>query len=372
MVDWPDSRSLRSDGVVVQNSLRKLECADCGLVRSGDPVSEVEIRNLYATDYSVGVMPEHLFYTDRGPVSRSRMICDWIVEHVGEARLRATRSCLEIGAGSGRLLQELSRRGVDLDLQGVEPGSGASAASARGLVVHQGGIEAAPAGPFDGAYSVAVIEHVASPTAFLREARSRLRDGGWLCLVQPTQDVPSYDLFFVDHLSHFGSAHLSAYAEKAGFRQLTAVVGHPWMPNFSLHVWEAVATPREWTWSGQPHLTRCRDTARRLALDASRLDDVLTELERAGRGVAVFGTNEVYSLARAYTSLTRRPLVCALDDAPERVAGAAIGLPVVRPEEAPALGVDDVVLTMNAVYYALARARLDRLGLVARPFLTPL
>lgn len=364
-------RSLRSDGVVLQKPLGKIECVDCGLVRAAEPAAEAELRALYENDYSGGAKLEHVFYTNRGPQPRSALICDWIVEHVTEARLRATRSCLEVGAGAGHLLEELAGRGFGPELQGVEPGPGAAAASARGLAVRQGGIEAAPAGPFDAAYSVAVIEHVASPTTFLREVRSRLCDGGWLCLVQPTLDVPSYDLFFADHLSHFGAPHLRAYAEKTGFREIASVLGHPWMPNFSLHVWEAVPGPVDgWVWRGEPHITRCRDTAERLEEDVSRLDRLLTELEWADRGIAVFGTHEVYALARAYTSLPRRPLACALDDRPGRVDATAIGLPVVRPEEAPSLGVDDVILTMNTVYYEIARDRIDRLGLATHPFLT--
>jgi hypothetical protein len=38
---------------------------------------------------------------------------------------------------------------------------------------------------------------------------------------------------------------------------------------------------------------------------------------------------------------------------------------VVTPEECPRLGVQDVVLAMNTLYYPLAQARLARLGLIS-------
>jgi hypothetical protein len=43
---------------------------------------------------------------------------------------------------------------------------------------------------------------------------------------------------------------------------------------------------------------------------------------------------------------------------------------VVVPEEGPALGVQDVFLTMNRIYYDQARRRLERLGVCVHPVLS--
>lgn len=370
VVDWSHPRALRSDGEIVPVPLRKLECLVCGLVRGGTPASSGDLAGLYEDEYTVGEQPEHVFYTRRGPLPRSRAFADWIVAAVGDERLGATGRCLEVGAGSGRLLEELARRLPQAVFEGVEPGRGAAAARKRGFAVHSGDLDAAPRGPFDGAYSIAVIEHVPSPTTFLRQLRARVRTGGWVCLAQPTQDVPSYDVLFVDHLSHLGSAHVAAYAEKTGFREVARIVQHPWMPNFALHVLEAESASPQFDWPGAPLRTAAAESARRVADDVRRLDRLLSELHGEGRKVALFGTREVYSLARAYASLDEWTLVCALDDDPDTVDPARVGLKVVRPEEAPRHDVTDVILTMNAVYYEQATERLNALGLRCHPFLS--
>jgi hypothetical protein len=211
------------------------------------------------------------------------------------------------------------------------------------------------------AYSVAVIEHVPSPSAFLKAIRGRLRDAGTLVLVQPTQDVPSYDVFFVDHLHHFGTAHVERLARMAGFRQVSCEVGHPLMPNFSLHVFEA-SDPDAGAASEGFRATTCEQTVREIIARMELLDGKLARYGAEGRRVAVFGLNEVYWLARAYSRLGTFPIACGFDDTPDKPEYARLGFPVVRPEDGVSEGIDTVVLAMNTMYYPIALPRLERLG----------
>jgi len=88
------------------------------------------------------------------------------------------------------------------------------------------------------------------------------------------------------------------------------------------------------------------------------------------RRVAVFGLNEVYSLACAYSNLANFPVVCGLDDDPAKPEYAALDFPVLKPVDCLALRVQDVLLTMNKVYYDYARRRLEQLGLETHPVLS--
>jgi SAM-dependent methyltransferase len=241
-----------------------------------------------------------------------------LVAFGGETRFRRARGGIEVGAGSGHVLAALRERFPGVHLSGVEPGASAVAhAGARGLPVGPGTPDDLPAAAFDLAWSVAVVEHVASPLAFLRAIRRALVPGGFLVLCQPTQDVPSMDVFFTDHLHHFGSAHLRAYALATGFVERGFRIGHEWMPNFSIHLWEAVEDPLPAEpWPGPPAPTTCAETVTRILADLRRLDALLADRAARGRRVAVFGLNEVYALARAYSSLDRFPLVCGLVDGP--------------------------------------------------------
>lgn len=363
LLDLPTGRAMRSDRHVIKHDLRKVACKRCGLVRSGSSFDSLE--EMYRQDYTLSVQTgEHYFYTDRGPLSRSALLCDWLADSAGSRWWRASR-CLEVGAGCGMLLEQLSSRFDDKSFAGIELSKTAAAvAQSRGLPVKEGGLDELCGLQYDLIYAVAVIEHVPSPAEFLRALRNLLVPGGVLLLCQPTQDVPSYDLFFADHLHHFGTEHLSGYAQKCGFCELELCVGHEWMPNFSLHVWQVVGEPETLRWEGRPGYTTCSTTAHEVLASVSRLNDKLEEVARTGQPVAVFGLNEVYCLFRAYSRLGELPIVCGMDDAPEKEEYKQLGFPVVRPEDSIRFRINDVLLTMNKIYYPEASRRLERLGLV--------
>lgn len=93
---------------------------------------------------------------------------------------------LEIGCGSGHQLEFLQRLGWQVE--GLDPDPAAvSTASARGLTVHAGSLEAQhfPDRYFDAVVSSHVIEHVHDPVGLLRECGRILRPGGRLVVVTP-------------------------------------------------------------------------------------------------------------------------------------------------------------------------------------------
>jgi 2-polyprenyl-3-methyl-5-hydroxy-6-metoxy-1,4-benzoquinol methylase len=364
-------RAMRSDRQLVAADLSKLHCTACGLVRSGAHLADQQLQSYYVHDYELSTRTvEHQFYTPQGAVPRSAVLCDWLVSAMGSQRWRQARHCLEIGAGSGDLLHALALRFPNTAFEGVELSAAAAAlAQRRGYDVRQGDLEAALLSFYDIIYTVAVLEHVTSPTRFLQAIQQRLRPGGWLFLCQPTQDTPSYDLFFSDHIYHFGSEHLRQYARKTGFREQGMVVGHELMPNFSLHLWQKADPAPDWAWLGAPGYTTCCATAAQVLADMARLDMTLSMLGAQGRPVAVFGLNEVYWLTKAYSSLGDFPIACGLDDRPSNPEYAHFPFPVVVPEECQHFGVRDVLLTMNRLYYHQASERLAGLGLHAYPVL---
>lgn len=360
LLELPRARSMRSDQVLVDLPLCKLECPRCGLVRSA---SSALPETLYADDYGVGLKPDHVFHIPQGPRTRSTVFAEWMVEVGGTAPWEAARSVLEVGAGSGALANELKTRFPQAAFQCVEPGARAALAArgAFGLEVVRHLDELPGAATFDLIYAVAVLEHVQSPTGFLQGIASRLRPGGLVFLTQPTQDVPSYDLFFVDHLHHFGSGHVAQLAQKCGLRERALRVGHPLMPNFSLHVLEKLERPAPF----EPHhvSTQCRAIASGLPADMRRLDGHLAELDRSGRPWAPFGMGEVFWLALAYSDLGTRSIRVGLADDLEHPDLARLPFEVVRPEDAPTLGVREVLLTMNRVYYPRVCERIRALGM---------
>lgn len=364
LLDLTTGRSMNSDRKIVDRNLRKYICEGCGLVRSGERFYDEELQDYYVHDYTLSVQPEHYFYTPQGPISRSKILCDWIVSAMGEHRWQEADRCLEIGAGAGMLMQEFIQRFPQAIFEGIELSHDATAiARKQGLSVYQGAFSNFNSRNYDIAYAVGVIEHVSSPTEFLKEIRNHLKPGGLLFLCQPTQDVPSYDLFFFDHLHHFGSEHLGQYARKCGFRERGLVIGHEWMPNFSLHLWQKTEQPDDCVCMGPPGFTTCPSTARKVIADMARLDETLAKLAAGQSRIAVFGLGEVYWLARAYSALGNFPIVCGIEDQPDKPEFARLEFPVLIPEDCLSLGIQDVILTMNKVYYDQAHKRLKQLGL---------
>ena len=296
------------------------------------------------------------------------MLRDWILSVTGNGPWESAKRCLEIGAGSGALIRAFQERYPKIVFDGLEPSAAAVAlARQKGISLLQQPLSDLKNGTYDLVYSVTVIEHVASPTDSLRRIRQRLKPGGCLVLVQPTQDVPSYDLFFADHLHHFGTEHLRRYAQKTGFREVRSAVGHQWMPNFSVHLWEALESIEEFSWDGDPEVLRCESAVREVLADMESLEQTLKLLKREDRRVAAFGLGEAYWLLRTYSSLSEFPVVCGLDDMPDRPEYKDLGFPVMLPEDCARLGIQDVLLTMNKTYYDHARQRMERLGMTVHP-----
>jgi 2-polyprenyl-3-methyl-5-hydroxy-6-metoxy-1,4-benzoquinol methylase len=363
---------MRSDRKIVHVDLEKYLCSHCGLVYSRALSNSHDLQTFYSDEYTLSEQSaEYFFYTPEGPLSRSSMFCNWIVSAMGGHHWRKASRCLEVGAGSGLLVREFIRRFPSQRFEGIELNKAAVAfAQERGLPVRRGEPETLDAAQYDIIYSVAVLEHVDWPTDFICSLHRALKPGGLLFLCQPTQDVPSYDLFFSDHLYHFGTEHLREYACKTGFRELGFVVGYEWMPNYSLHLWRAIEPASGVTWQGPPGFSTCAQTARDVLADMARLDELLADLSERRRRVAVFGLNEVYSLTCAYSGLSDFPVVCGLDDEPDKAEYATLPFPVVRPEQCVALNVQDVILTMNKVYYEQVEQRLKPLGLSLHPVLS--
>jgi cyclopropane fatty-acyl-phospholipid synthase-like methyltransferase len=102
-------------------------------------------------------------------------------------RMSEVRRLLDVGCGFGFAL-DFARRGLGLEVQGVDP----SAVAARGSALLGWPLAAAPlaaglklAAPFDGALASEVIEHVAEPRAFLQALRAQLTDDALLRLTTP-------------------------------------------------------------------------------------------------------------------------------------------------------------------------------------------
>lgn len=368
ILDISTGWAMLSDRRKVPARLRKIGCRRCGLVRNDTAMrapsnqGAAALDGFYTHDYQQAALGEHLFYTLAGPRSRSSVIVDWMMADDRRAFWDSARRILEIGSGNGGVLRELRARLPGVTIEGQELHAEAAAAlRARGEIVHDVPLHRIVRTGYDRACSIAVLEHVQSPLQFLLCIRHLLGEDGFLMLVQPTQDVPSTDLFFLDHVHHFATAHLAGYAQQAGFVEIEKVIGHDLMPNFSLHLWRTssqAAASRGWE---QPAVhSASRQAATHMLADFAQLDRLIDTLRTEGRPVIVFGLAEVFALLTTYTRLDPGIIAGGLVDG--HSPSGSYPFPVMTPEAWDLRSGRDVVLATNRVHYPLVRPRLEQLG----------
>jgi 2-polyprenyl-3-methyl-5-hydroxy-6-metoxy-1,4-benzoquinol methylase len=148
----------------------------------------------------------------------------WILSVVRKASPGA-RTLLDIGAGTGLLVEEAARAG--LDALGVEPSRHlAGMAAQNGRAVLQGVFphSALSTRRFDIVALIDVIEHVTDPMGLLCACRQALAPGGVLVLVTPDAGSLAARImryrwwhFRVAHVGYFNRRSLRTALQSAGF-----------------------------------------------------------------------------------------------------------------------------------------------------------
>lgn len=352
--------AIHSDNSTVPIALRKYECSSCGLVRDGHETTAEYLNHLYHFEYTLNLgVDEYHFLTREGLIPRSGVFFDWIWKNLTSLGISDFRKVLEIGCSVGHLYRRMKSSLPKAVFLGTEMSE-----EARNMAVNNGGrvllgsVDQVDDADFDLIYSVGVLEHVPCPSSFLQDIHDRLSPNGILILIQPTQDVPSSDIYFADHLHHFGTDHLSMYAEKIGFTEVVKTVGHPLMPNFSFHLWRrAEPTMNSVHWGS----TQCRESVAYHETIFEKVNRLVDEIQSDPlRKLAVFGLNERYALFRAYSRLGEASIVCGLSDVEPNVQ---VDFPVVKPELVKEFNVTDVILCINQIHKDFVRERLSPLGI---------
>jgi SAM-dependent methyltransferase len=155
-------------------------------------------------------------------------------------RPAATGRVLELGCGSGALLQRLApvarlAVGMDISPTGLELASGRARRkphdrSGIGLLCARAERLPFRDGSFDAVVSQHLVEHLDAPSAALIEWHRVLRPGGILALVTPNGEYPDPDIFAdPTHMILFTRDSLRAYLKASGFRVCRAFTLFPYL-----------------------------------------------------------------------------------------------------------------------------------------------
>jgi len=191
-------------------------CAACGLAYTARRPSDEEIRDWYA-DYPVD--------DDVPPATSARL-----VDVIGSfASYRQLGTLLDVGAGSGHLLDAAARAGWDPHAVETGPRQRQRLAE-RGFPVH--GQLLGPSRLDDGAFDVVVlqevIEHMRDPALELREVARILRPGGLLYVTCPNFASLSLRVLgprcrvveYPEHLNYFTPTALRSLTARHGLHEV--------------------------------------------------------------------------------------------------------------------------------------------------------
>jgi len=359
-------RGMTSDSRIVRRNLKKIQCAECGLVRDGLLFAASELEQHYSANYTLNVArsgEEHFFYSASGAMARSRLLRDWILALKPETSWQSGVRVLEVGCGQGSLLSQLRGSFPSAYFHGIDLSADAVAlANAKGLNVRQGGLDTLAGEEYDIIIAFGVLEHVPNPRTFLAQVHELLSEEGEAIVGQPMQNVPSYDVFFVDHLHHFTTDHVRYLAETVGFAEIGISAGHPSIQNFSLHHLRKSGHVPDATVLPSASASKCAEAIKTYKGIFSALDDCLARIKNDER-IAVFGTGEVFTLLYTYSNLHSVKIVCGLDDNADRRANHHWPFPVSSPDQARAFGASTILLCVNTMYNRLLLGRIAELQL---------
>jgi SAM-dependent methyltransferase len=269
------TRSMRSDGLILEEPLRKLACQACGALIGANSSPERPYRR------SNGKAPSD--------IARHARVAEGIKAQI--KRLGLSGPVLEIGAASFETAIHLAALSPEMRVVAIEP-EPESVPPQTTIEIHLGAFDDyAVSEPFGTIYSNHVLEHVPNTHAFLMRISRTLAPEGVALLVTPCGLMPSHELLFSDHLYHFTPRSVAVAAARANLALLESMPC-PWEPLSRLFVIgrgsESIPEP--------PNDL----TGARLSYISAWVDAEAQLLPVLGEAPLLFGAGEFSQLIRAY------------------------------------------------------------------------
>lgn len=326
--------AMTSDSQLMKFPLHKVQCETCGLLSNYRDLDSETLSEFYKTKYVLAEradQSEPVFFVNGNEKKRSDVIGDWFSTFIRRVSPSVEgRNFLEIGCGEGKLLKSLKGHFPTSNFYGLEPNINAcELARKEGVEVFNCGYDELPTGnKFDIVYSFAVFEHLPDPKHFMQFVANILADGGILVMSQPCQDIPSHDLYFVDHLHHFHSQHVVSLAEQSGLKHLRTDVGTSLIPAFSMHAFVPSPLTTKQTEFSAP---KGFDISRNISIWEQRIQGFRKLINhRTEQKICAWGVGEIFSLLSIYGGLKPDDIMAGFDNNSQRYQGM-YSFPVLHP-----------------------------------------
>lgn len=211
-----------------------VECRKCSTLYMNPRPTPLILEKYYRKSVAYDYWSKYIFPTSE-KVRREKIFVprvDKILDFCERYKV-AKGAILEIGAAFGTFCEEMRLRKYFKRVVALEPTpSLADILRNKGIETVESNYENADFGKdkFDAIVSFEVLEHLFSPTDFLKKCRSLLRPGGLIVLTCP--NYHGFDFLVLgkecnsidhEHLNYFNPESISLLAEKAGFDTLEVV-----------------------------------------------------------------------------------------------------------------------------------------------------
>lgn len=226
--DYESFRLVSSDCQPLQSGAVLCICRDCSIVQKAvndtwqKSVNEVYLNyNVYAQSEG---KEQRAFNSAKGESSsRSSRILNWLQKESGQHALNEEGSLLDFGCGNGSFLREFNRFYPGWRLTGLEIDDSNKKRIERipNTTHRTGAIESVPES-YDMVSMIHVLEHLVDPIRFLIQLQQKLKPGAMLLIEVPNLMTSPFDLFILDHCTHFTLDSLRWVLWKSGFKIIEA------------------------------------------------------------------------------------------------------------------------------------------------------
>lgn len=292
------TRSMSSEGRIISLPLEKSSCNACGYGFHGQSISAQDRDFFYDETYDLGL---------RDAGADRRRAQDY-AEHIEVFLARHTdhprqgMSIVELGCGTGTLLDCMTERWTAVRSLGIEPAARlvqvAQTRVGPNIEVRQGFAESgrAAGGSYDLCVSVNVVEHALDPVSFLAACAAAIVDDGVIVAICPDGDRPDSELLFRDHVSSFSETAFALVAAQAGLQLVASAQLGGQQSGFKIFLLKPDRHP----------VVKREHSARQLSHLRESYLEGWGDLEQAAlsnlasRDFAIFGTGEYADLLHAY------------------------------------------------------------------------
>jgi len=286
-------KSMLSDGRILQKSLKKTSCLSCGVALHVESLAEETVKSVYdSDDYSLA--------TASPAADKVRAIA--YVKALAQL-VEPGKNILEIGCGSGSLLNELQALWPESSFVGIDPAVPDIPSQNKRIHYIKGFFYdyLAREKSFNLIFSVNVIEHVSAPHEFFKWAFELLSPEGQLAVFCPTGMTPNLELVIYDHLYTFTSIALTSLANATGFSVVKKIDRIDALGDFQFILFKRLASKRTSEMFTTSEFGPSLANRRIEYMNAWRnLDEILLSRSSSSLRVVFFGAGQMAALLKTY------------------------------------------------------------------------